>query len=107
VRWRTNPGDLAYPDEFLEHLETRGELLDLDRWVTDRALQATQRFGRPEVSAGAPDWVSVNLSPPSLRDADFCDRLRSNGPDYVQGYFLGRPGKLSGTDGDVQAANDP
>ena len=68
VRWQHPERGLLGPDRFLPLAETTGQVHELTWWVLRRALADLARL-RDDVG------VAVNVSPSTLREADFCDRV--------------------------------
>lgn len=65
LRWHCPDEGLKMPGEFIEVAEQTGLILDIGRWVLDRATRDAEQWRR----AGLGDLhVSVNLSPRQLRE---------------------------------------
>ncbi|MDZ7800974.1 MAG: EAL domain-containing protein [Trueperaceae bacterium] len=84
VRW-TDPerGEIP-PDEFVKAAEESGAILELDRWVLDRACRQMRTW--QETFPRARDWsISVNLSPRHFTVAEpakrILERVRATGLD--------------------------
>ncbi|MDX1675792.1 MAG: diguanylate cyclase, partial [Longimicrobiales bacterium] len=71
-RWRHFTRGLVAASEFIELAERAGLIRSLDRWAVARAIH--QRS--VQLDGGWQGWVSVNLSPQSLRDPGL--------PEYIQ-----------------------
>jgi diguanylate cyclase (GGDEF)-like protein len=74
VRWRHPTRGLIPPDEFIRLAEENGTIVELGRWVIAEACRQAATWHR---SGELPEhaFVSVNLSPQQLRQADFLDEM--------------------------------
>ena len=71
LRWPHPEQGLVAPDVFIDLAEKAGLMRPLTDWVISRALGYINRLER----AGYPLHVAVNVSPLSLQDPDFADRV--------------------------------
>jgi diguanylate cyclase (GGDEF)-like protein len=71
VRWRHPRRGLILPQEFIPRAERSGLILEVTRWVLQRALEDARRLRR----AGWPLRISINISTRSLLDPEFPDTL--------------------------------
>jgi len=76
VRWRHPTRGLVSPDEFIPLAEENGLILTLGRWVMAEACDTVAAWERgPGL---APDFfLSVNLSPVQLQQAEFISEIES------------------------------
>jgi len=72
VRWRHPERGLIYPDEFIERLETLGQIDALGWMVARRGLEEIKQVVMPN---GARPMLSLNASVFSLRDLNYTDRF--------------------------------
>jgi EAL domain-containing protein (putative c-di-GMP-specific phosphodiesterase class I) len=74
VRWRHPTRGLIPPDEFIRLAEENGTIIELGRWVVAEACRQAAIWHR---SGELPEdaFVSVNLSPQQVRQADFLDEM--------------------------------
>ncbi len=71
LRWPHPEHGMVPPDEFIKLAERAGLMQPLTYWVITQALHFIRRLEQ----AGHPIKVAVNISPLSLRDPDFADRV--------------------------------
>ncbi len=71
LRWSHPEQGPVAPDLFIDLAEKAGLMRPLTDWVVARVLGFINRLDR----AGYPIHVAVNVSPLSLRDPDFADRI--------------------------------
>jgi diguanylate cyclase (GGDEF)-like protein/PAS domain S-box-containing protein len=74
VRWRNRDGVLVPPDRFIRVLEETELILDVGRWVVERALTDFKAWREKGL---APPRIAVNVSPIQLRYADFPEMVTS------------------------------
>ena len=76
VRWRHPERGIIPPLDFIPFAEENGQILEIGRWVMQRACttvaQWQSRFPREEAIR-----VSVNVSPVQFHDPDFLDELKT------------------------------
>ena len=74
VRWRHPTRGLIPPDEFIRLAEENGTIVELGRWVIGEACRQASIWHR---SGELPEdaFVSVNLSPQQLRQADLLEEI--------------------------------
>ncbi|MDG6106975.1 EAL domain-containing protein [Dactylosporangium aurantiacum] len=72
VRWQDPQAGLRAPGTFLPLAESTGLITDIDRWVL-RESCLTLRAWQDEDPAGAPDWITVNISAALLDSPDLPD----------------------------------
>ena len=72
VRWRHPVRGLVPPEDFIRLAEENGTILELGRWVIAESCRQAAAWHR---SGELPEdaFVSVNLSPQQVRQADFLD----------------------------------
>ena len=68
VRWRNRDGVLVPPDQFIRVLEETELILDVGRWVLEKALADFKAWQQKGLR---PPRIAVNVSPIQLRYADF------------------------------------
>jgi diguanylate cyclase (GGDEF)-like protein/PAS domain S-box-containing protein len=68
VRWRNRDGVLVPPDQFIRVLEETELILDVGRWVIEKALADFKAWREQGLR---PPRIAVNVSPIQLRYADF------------------------------------
>jgi diguanylate cyclase (GGDEF)-like protein/PAS domain S-box-containing protein len=85
VRWRNREGVLVPPDQFIRVLEETELILDVGRWVLEKALADYKAWQQKGLR---PLRIAVNVSPIQLRYADF--------PEMVLGAI-----ERSGVDGNA------
>jgi diguanylate cyclase (GGDEF)-like protein len=73
VRWRHPTLGLLAPAEFIPLAEATGAIVPLGEWILEQACQAAT--GWRALGAGAPGYVSVNLSAVQLADPQFAPNL--------------------------------
>lgn len=73
LRWPSAPPDYASPATFIPAAEESGLIVELGDWVLDTACREISEWTRRGLGIG---YVSVNVSPRQLREADFPDRVR-------------------------------
>ena len=66
IRW-TSEGANVPPLEFIPILEGNGKIVEVGRWVLDRACKQAADW----ISRGRPTRVAINISPIQFRDANF------------------------------------
>lgn len=71
VRWEHPRRGMILPQEFIPRAERSGLILEVSRWVLQRALEEARQLRQ----AGWPLRVSVNVSERSLLDPEFPDML--------------------------------
>jgi len=84
IRWRLPGGELVPPGEFLPVAESSELIIDIDRWVLNKAcaMMASWR-GHPD----APARVAINVSSPSLMRPGFIEEVF----DLLERYELPPP----------------
>ena len=88
VRWQDPAAGLRAPGTFLPLAESAGLIADIDRWVLRESCEALRSW-QAEDPAGAPDWITVNISAALLDNPDL--------PDLIAGTLREtglRPGAL-------------
>jgi EAL domain-containing protein (putative c-di-GMP-specific phosphodiesterase class I) len=76
VRWRHPSLGLVLPADFVPLAEETGQVLELGRWVLERACHQAARW-RAENPARASLEIAVNLSGAQLRDPQLVDEVAS------------------------------
>ena len=71
LRWSHPEQGMIAPDLFIDLAEKAGLMRPLTEWVVSRALSFIQRLA----NAGYPLRIAVNVSPISLQDPEFADRI--------------------------------
>lgn len=71
ARWNHPQRGLLTAGQFVPLAEEAGLIRELDRWILETALTQLGRWER----GGDRPWVSVNLSPTTLRDPDIVDAI--------------------------------
>lgn len=71
VRWQHPRRGLILPQEFIPRAERSGLILEISRWVLQRALEEARQLRQ----AGWPLRISINISERSLLDPEFPDTL--------------------------------
>jgi diguanylate cyclase (GGDEF)-like protein len=69
LRWRHPVEGVLAPDRFLRIAEDAGLMVPITRWVILRALKIVANWRR-RLPAGHPFFISINLSPTTLRDPE-------------------------------------
>jgi diguanylate cyclase (GGDEF)-like protein/PAS domain S-box-containing protein len=72
--WRHPERGLLLPGEFIGIAEETGLIVDLGRWVFDRACQEAATWPAPP-GDGKPPWLAVNLSPRQFAQPDIVEQL--------------------------------
>ncbi|GAA1535355.1 hypothetical protein GCM10009827_062040 [Dactylosporangium maewongense] len=72
VRWQDPAAGLRAPGTFLPLAESAGLITDIDRWIL-RESCLTLRAWQDDDAAGAPDWITVNISAALLDSPDLPD----------------------------------
>jgi EAL domain-containing protein (putative c-di-GMP-specific phosphodiesterase class I) len=71
ARWQSRTGAVLLPPRFLPQVESEGLMPELTERILAQACRACARW----IAAGLPGSVSVNVSPTSLADPGFAERL--------------------------------
>jgi diguanylate cyclase (GGDEF)-like protein len=71
LRWRDPAAGVVAPADFLTHAEQSGAILDIGRWVLDRALRDLASWR----DRGLDVAMSVNLSARELQESDLVNRV--------------------------------
>jgi diguanylate cyclase (GGDEF)-like protein/PAS domain S-box-containing protein len=74
VRWRHPTRGLVMPAEFIEQAEETGQIIELGRWVLDRACAQWRKWAD---QGYASHRLSVNVSVRQLQEAGFVEEVRS------------------------------
>ena len=74
VRWQHPTRGLVMPAEFIAMAEETGQIVELGRWVLDRACTQWRSWAE---QGHASHWLSVNVSARQLQDSSFADEVRS------------------------------
>ncbi|RFU20373.1 putative bifunctional diguanylate cyclase/phosphodiesterase [Geodermatophilus marinus] len=72
VRWRHPRRGLVPPAEFVPLAEESGHIVEIGRWVLDRAVRQAAAWS---AGSGQPLGIAVNLSPRQLTDDDIVRRV--------------------------------
>jgi diguanylate cyclase (GGDEF)-like protein len=76
LRWRHPVEGLLTPDRFLRNAEEAGLMVPITRWVIQRAIDTAADWRR-HLPAEQKFYISINISPASLRDPDLDEYLAS------------------------------
>lgn len=79
IRWRHPDKGIIYPDNFIDHLEESGLIIDVGGWVLERAcyqLDQWRSMGIDNIR------VSVNVSAVQFKAGDFVDRVQRSLSKY-------------------------
>jgi len=83
VRWQHPEMGMVSPADFIPLAEENGIILDLGWFVLQKSLEMAARLGDQTPAGGTVPFVSVNVSPVQLMEADlprhFADRLAEAG----------------------------
>ncbi|MDP9819807.1 putative bifunctional diguanylate cyclase/phosphodiesterase [Spirilliplanes yamanashiensis] len=71
LRWRHPELGAVRPDEFIPVAEESGQICEIGAWVLDQACRQLAGW----LAAGHDVWVSVNVSPRELHNADYAERV--------------------------------
>ena len=76
LRWRHPVEGLLAPDRFLRIAEESGLMVPITRWVILRVIRVAGDWAR-RLPANQSFFISINLSPTSVRDPDLSDYVAS------------------------------
>jgi EAL domain-containing protein (putative c-di-GMP-specific phosphodiesterase class I) len=71
VRWNHSEFGLIYPDEFIHLAEQTGLIVELTNWILRAACKQIRVWQEKGIDLN----ISINISPSSLLDPEFPDRL--------------------------------
>jgi diguanylate cyclase (GGDEF)-like protein/PAS domain S-box-containing protein len=74
IRWNHPTRGLVMPDEFITMAEETGQIVELGRWILDRACTQWRSWAD---QGHASHWLSVNVSARQLQENGFADDVRS------------------------------
>jgi len=74
LRWNHPGGELRLPDSFIDVAEESGLILDIGRWVLDRAAATAARWA----AQGLDCRLAFNVSPRQLARPDFVDLVKES-----------------------------
>ncbi len=76
IRWNQPERGLLPPIEFLDVLETSGQIVEVGTWVIETALEQLLRW-REQGLVGEDFLLCINISPRQFRDSQFAENVRA------------------------------